>query len=103
MTALKKRAYALETKFAHEQEFEFKAQARRNAMIGLWAAAIMHRGDADAYAQELSTAHVTDPDGVFSRLRRDFDAKGIDIMDDELRNRMTSLLKQVSADMYDGR
>lgn len=103
MTALKKRAHALENKFAREQEFEFKAQARRNAMIGLWAAAIMGRSDSEAYAQEITTAHVTDVDGVFARLRRDFDAAGVEILDDQLRQRMTSLLRQVSDDMYESR
>ncbi|CAN7673711.1 DUF1476 domain-containing protein [Rhizobium sp. LjRoot30] len=103
MTALLKRARALEDKFAYDQEFMFKAQARRNALIGLWAAATMRRDDAQAYARELTTADIADPDGVFARLRRDFDAAGVEVLDADLRCRMTSLLKDVARDMYEGR
>ncbi|OJU04981.1 DUF1476 domain-containing protein [Metarhizobium album] len=103
MTALLKRARALEDKFAHDQEFMFKAQARRNALIGLWAAATLRRHDAQAYARELTTADIADPDGVFARLRRDFDAAGVEVLDDEIRCRMTSMLKDVANDMYEGR
>jgi hypothetical protein len=103
MSALLKRARALEDKFAHEQEFMFKAQARRNNLIGLWAAAIMHSDDAKAYAEELTHATVTDPTGVAARLRRDFDAAGIAVLDDEIQSRMAAVLKAVAQDMYEGR
>ncbi|OLP58067.1 hypothetical protein BJF93_05370 [Xaviernesmea oryzae] len=103
MTALKKRARALEDKFAHDQEFLFKAEARRNALLGLWAAAEMNRQDADAYAKEVATAHVEHPDGAFARVREDLTASGVQIDDNELRNRMVVMLRDVAREMYDGR
>lgn len=103
MTSLQQRAHALEDKFMHDEEFMFKAQARRNALIGLWAAAIMGNADAEAYSRELITADITEHDGVFARLRRDFDAAGVAVLDDEIRIRMTNLLQDAANSMYDGR
>jgi hypothetical protein len=103
MSALQKRARALENNFAYEQEFMFKAQARRNKLIGLWAAAMMHRDDAQAYAEELIAADIAAPEGAFARLHDDFNASGVVVLDDELRNRMSAMLKDVAADMYNGK
>lgn len=80
----------------------FKVQARRNNLIGLWAAAIMHTDNAKAYAEELTHAAVTDPTGVADRLRRDFDAAGVVILDDEIQSHMAAVLKAVAQDMYQG-
>jgi hypothetical protein len=63
----------------------------------------MHSDNAKAYAEELTHAAVTDPAGVADRLRRDFDAAGITILDDEIQSRMASVLKAVAQDMYEGR
>ncbi|MFB2549586.1 ATPase inhibitor subunit zeta [Ensifer soli] len=100
MTALKKRARALEAAFAHEQDAAFRARSRSNALAGLWAAALMHRGDAEAYARELAIADVADPHGAFNRLRQDLTASGLHITDDELRHRMVTLLRDVAEDMH---
>lgn len=99
MSALKKRAVALENEFAYQQEFLFKAQARRNALIGLWAANTMHRTDGEAYARELAVADVGAPDGAFNRIRADFRSTGVNCPDEELRNRMVAMLKDVARDM----
>lgn len=101
MTALKQRARALEDKFAHDRDFMFRARARRNALIGLWAAAVLHDKDPQAYAKAIAAADVDDADGAFARLRQDFDAAGIALVDDELRGRMTSMLRDVAIEMYD--
>lgn len=103
MTALQKRARALENNFAYEQEFMFRAQARRNKLIALWASAMMHRDDAQAYADELIAADIAAPEGAFARLHDDFNASGVVVLDDELRNRMSTMLKEVAADMYHGK
>jgi hypothetical protein len=103
MTALQRRARALENNFAYEQEFMFRAQARRNRLIGLWAAALMGRENAQTYASELMAADVTEPDGAFARLRRDLDTSGVVVLDEELRGRMTSMLKEIASEMYRGR
>ena len=80
----------------------FKAQVRRNRLIGLWAAATMGRDNEAAYADELMVADIGTPDGVFTRLRSDFDAAGITILDDDIRARMVSMLKDVAETMRAG-
>jgi hypothetical protein len=99
MSALKKRAQALENEFAYQQEFMFKATARRNAMLGIWAANTMRRTDGEQYARELAVADVTTPDGAYARVRSDFKTAGVNCSDDELQNRMIALLKDVAKDM----
>lgn len=103
MTTLQQRAHAFENKFMHDEELLFKAQARRNGLIGLWAAAIMGKADAGAYAKDLIAADVTQKDGVFARLRQDFDAAGVTVLDDEIRQRMTTLLQDAARSMHEGR
>ncbi|WP_430440380.1 DUF1476 domain-containing protein [Shinella sp.] len=99
MSALKKRARALEDEFAYQQEFMFKANARRNALLGLWAANTMHRPDGEAYARELAMADVGAADGAFNRVRADLRSAGVNCPDDELRDRMVAMLKDVARDM----
>ena len=55
MTTFDERANAFENKYAHDAEMQFKAEARRNKLMGLWAAGLMGRDgeDAQAYAREV--------------------------------------------------
>lgn len=55
MSSMKDRETAFETKFAHDAEMQFKAEARRNKLLGLWAADLMGKtgDDALAYAREV--------------------------------------------------
>ncbi|RPE71325.1 hypothetical protein EDD53_0441 [Pacificibacter maritimus] len=52
MSAFDERESAFENKFAHDEEMQFKAEARANKLLGHWAAALMGK-DADAYALEV--------------------------------------------------
>lgn len=58
MTTFDDRENAFETKFAHDSEMQFRAEARRNKLAGLWAAGLMGRtgAEADAYAREVVSA-----------------------------------------------
>ncbi len=58
MTTFDDRENAFENKYAHDQEMQFRAEARRNKLLGLWAAELMGKtGDeADAYAREVVKA-----------------------------------------------
>ena len=58
MTTFDDRENAFENKFAHDAEMQFKAEARRNKLLGLWAAELMGKSgdDADAYAKEVVKA-----------------------------------------------
>lgn len=58
MTTFDDRENAFENKFAHDAEMQFKAEARRNKLLGLWAAELMGKSDeeAEGYAQEVILA-----------------------------------------------
>ena len=58
MTTFDKREEGFEKQFAHDEELRFKAYARRNKMLGLWAAGLLGKSgaDADAYAKEVVLA-----------------------------------------------
>ncbi len=55
MSTFDEREHAFESKYAHDAEMQFKAEARRNKLVGLWAAGLLGKeGDAvDAYAAEV--------------------------------------------------
>ncbi len=53
MNALQRRATALETEFAHKQEMAFRAEARRNALMGMWAASILGTTNANSTLRAL--------------------------------------------------
>jgi hypothetical protein len=58
MTTFDDRENAFETKFAHDSEMQFRAEARRNKLVGLWAAGLLGKtgDDAAAYAMEVVSA-----------------------------------------------
>lgn len=103
MTALQRRAHALEQRFMHDEEFMFRAQARRNAEIGRWAASLLGDADGDRYAQKLIEADVSHAGGAHAQLRSDFDAAGIAIDDGEIFDRMMQTLRATAQQMFDGR
>lgn len=95
-----------EGKFALEGEQEFKAVARRNKLLGLWAADLMGlEGDAaDAYAKEVIVADFEEKgdDDVFRKVRGDLDAKSIEMSDHRIRREMDELLVKARKQIHDG-
>ena len=85
-----------EAKFVMNEATEFKVMARRNKLLGLWAADLMGLtgSDADAYAKTvvLSDLEEAGDDDVFRKIRGDFDIKGIDRSDVRIREHMAELL-----------
>jgi hypothetical protein len=81
MTTFDEREKAFEAKFKRDQELRFKVRARRNKLLGLWAAEQMGvKGDAaEAYAKEVVAADFekVGEEDVVARLLRDFAAKGV--------------------------
>jgi hypothetical protein len=96
MTTFDKREEAFERQFAHDEELKFKAEARRNRLLGLWAAdRLGKRGaEADAYAKEVVTADFDDPGhaGVLGKVLGDLTAKGIAVTESDVRAKMSELL-----------
>ena len=107
MSTFDKREEGFELKFAHEEEVRFKARARRNKMLGLWAAERLglDAAAADAYSKEIVMADFegTGDDAVFLRLRRDFDAKSVAQSDHQIRRTMEELTAKAIEDVKAGR
>jgi hypothetical protein len=98
MTTFDEREKGYEQQFAHDEELRFKAIARRNKLLGLWAAQKlgMTGSAADAYSKDVVMAEFEagGDEDVFRKLRRDFDAKGIGQTDQDIRKAMQELLAQ---------
>jgi hypothetical protein len=97
MTTFDKRKDAFETKFAHDAELRFKAEARRNRLLGQWAAGLLGKSgdDAKAYVGDLIAADLEkagDQD-VFDKLRKDFDAAGVEQSDHQIRRTMDEMMQ----------
>ncbi|MEM9205526.1 MAG: DUF1476 domain-containing protein [Pseudomonadota bacterium] len=96
MTTFDKREEAFEKKFAHDAELRFKAEARRNRLLGEWAAGKLGLGadEAAAYAKEVVRSDFEEPgdEDVFRKIRADFDDKSVSISDEDIRSEMAKLL-----------
>jgi hypothetical protein len=96
MTTFDKREEGFEKRFAVDEELKFKANARRNKLLGLWAAEklALAGAEADAYAKEVVMADFEEAgdDDVFRKIRKDFDAKGVKESDHQIRRTMDELM-----------
>jgi hypothetical protein len=96
MTGFDDRQSSFENKFKHDKELEFKATARRNKLLGLWAANLLgvHGAEAEAYAKAVVKADFEKPgdQDVVDKLMADFKQRGIDMSDHRLRKQMTELM-----------
>ena len=97
MTTFDKRAEGFEMKFAHDEELRFKAMARRNKLLGLWAAEKLGLSGAaaDDYAKSVVRADFEEAgeEDVFRKVRADFDAKKVDQSDHQIRRTMDELMQ----------
>lgn len=96
MTTFDKREEGFEAKFARDQTLRFKAEARRNKLLGLWAAEKL--GKTGEAAQEYAKAVVAadfqeaGEEDVFRKIRADFDAAGVKESDHQIRRTMSELM-----------
>ena len=106
MSSFDKREEGFEKKFALDEEQKFKAEARRNKLLGLWAAEKMGLSGpaADAYAKEVVVADFEEAgdDDVLRKVRKDFDAKGVALSDQQIRKTMDELMGQAVAQIKAG-
>src|ERR1043165_980316 len=93
-TTFDKREEGFEKQFAHDEELRFKAMARRNKLLGLWAAGILGKSGADAesYAKEFVMADFEEAgdNDVVRKVIKDLEPKGVS--EQEVRAQMTELL-----------
>ncbi len=94
MSTFDKREKGYESKYAHDKETEFKIMARRNKLLGLWAAAQLGLADdaAEAYAKQVIAADFDEPgdEDVFRKVHGDLEGKGVS--EHQVRREMEDLL-----------
>ena len=103
MSGFDKREDGFEKKFAHDEALRFKAEARRDKKLGLWAAEKLGKtgAEAEAYAGSVIAADMEkagDAD-VFAKIRRDFDAAGVTQSDHQIRRTMDEMLAAAMAEV----
>jgi hypothetical protein len=106
MTTFDKREEGFEQQFAHDEELRFKATARRNKLLGLWAAEKLGLADADAdsYAKTVVMSDVeAGAHDVMGKIRKDFAAKGVVQSDHQIGRVMTELMAKAIADIKAGK
>ncbi|HEX5213771.1 MAG TPA: DUF1476 domain-containing protein [Pseudolabrys sp.] len=100
MTTFDKREEGFEKNFAHDEELKFKATARRDKLIGMWAAAKMglSGAEADAYAKGIVMADLEAGDhDMFKKIRADLDDKKVAVPDQDIRRAMDEMMVQAVA------
>ncbi len=102
MSGFDERENAQETKFVMDAAKEFKAEAKRNKALGVWAAELMGREDADKYALEVIMADMEEAgdDDVFRKLRKDLTVSGVDVSDQAIRDKMNECLNAARKEVY---
>ncbi len=105
MTTFDDRKRTAEQKFVLSAEQEFKLEARRNKLLGLWVADLIGKSgkDAEAYAVEVVVSDMEEPgdEDVFRKIKQDLIAQGIEMSDLEIRQRMDVLLTEARAQILD--
>lgn len=105
MSVFEDREKAFESKFAYDQEMRFKLLARRNRLLGIWAAGVMgfDGEEANAYALELVAADLehAGEDDVLDKVMNDFKGAGIAVSSGEVRARMSEFLSVVASQAAD--
>lgn len=102
MNTFDDRENAFENKFAHDAEMQFKAEARRNKLLGLWAADLLGKtgDDAAAYAKEVIAADFEEAgdEDVYRKLAGDLGSKA---SEDEIRAKMKAMMAEAKSQLMD--
>ena len=100
MNSFEDRENAFEAKFAHDADMQFKAEARRNKLLGLWAAELMDKSGeaADAYAKEVIKADFEEPgdEDVYRKVSGDLGSKADEAT---ISARMVELMTEAKAQL----
>ncbi len=103
MSTFDERKKAFEKKFAHDSEIQFKVEARRNKLLGLWASGLLGKSELEQndYVKEVIKADMEEAGDmdVFRKVRKDFDEKNVSVSDEELRQYMDQFLLQAKEEI----
>jgi hypothetical protein len=106
MSTFDKREDTFEKSFVHEEELHFRAEARRNKLVGLWAAEKLGKSGADAesYADQLVAAETSAnaAEIIVARLVKDFADAGVDQSEHQIRRTMDEMLAKATAEIKSG-
>ncbi|MEE2566871.1 DUF1476 domain-containing protein [Hyphobacterium marinum] len=106
MSGMDDREKGFEGRYALDQELEFKAVARRNKLLGLWAAEWMGKSgpDAEAYAKEVVKADFEEAghEDVYRKVKGDFDREGVEVSEHQLRRKMDELMAEARQQVQAG-
>ena len=98
MTTFDDREDKFEKQFAHDAALRFKAEARRNKLLGLWAAGLLGKeGEAaEEYVRAVIKSDLEEAgdEDVFRKLRGDFDAAGVEQSDHQIRRSMDEFMEE---------
>lgn len=98
MSSMKERQETFERMFVRDEELKFRATARRNKLLGLWAAEKLGKSgdEAEAYAKQVVAADFEEAgdEDVFRKIRSDFDTAGVSESDEVIRKKMIDLLAE---------
>jgi len=107
MTTFDERENAYEAKFARDEELRFKAKARRDKALGVWAAAQLGLSGtaAEDYARNLLRSDVEHPGdaGLIAKVLGDFKEKGVAIDEPALRKKLIELMAHAVAEIEGGK
>jgi len=107
MTLFDDRKDAFEKQFAHDEALRFKATARRNKLLGLWAAERLGKNgpEAEAYAKSVVQADFQEPGDadVVRKIRQDFEQAGKIVDEAELAVKLQELMAQAIEEIKAGR
>ncbi|MEL6572898.1 MAG: DUF1476 domain-containing protein [Pseudomonadota bacterium] len=102
MSSMTDRKDAFENKYAHDAEMQFKAEARRNKLLGLWAAGLLGKDGsaADDYAKDVIKADFEEAgdEDVYRKLAGDLGDKSDEAT---IRAKMAELLVEAKAQLMD--
>ena len=102
MSTFEDRENAFENKFAHDAEMQFKAEARRNKLLGLWAAELLGKSGDDAadYAKEVVASDFEEAgdEDVYRKVSGDL---GDLASEETIRTQMKSLMAEAKAQLVD--
>jgi len=106
MSGFDERQKGHETKFVMDAAKEFKAEAKRNRLLGLWAAELMGKDaeTAEKYALEVILADMEEAgdEDVFRKLRGDLKSPEVEITDEAIRDKMKECMELARTEVYGG-
>jgi hypothetical protein len=106
MTTFDEREKGFEAKFARDEALRFKATARRNRYLGVWAAGLLgfSGADSEAYVKDVIRADFLEPGDadVIAKVLGDFKAKGVAMTEAQLHKKLDDLMGQALAEIEAG-